>query len=497
MAAWRQCGPWRAAALALPLVLLLAAPRAAAADRPPRRKLQPRSGPSPLPIEARGLAARDVGAAELAEGAREWEGGAAVARRRFGGAVLAYVTPWHRQGYGWAVRFRGKLTHVSPVWYQLRTDGEGQLALVGGHEHNATWLRELREPTEGGGCGGGGAAVGSAEGGSGDAEGRAAGSSGSAESGGDESGGSSGGGGSGDAGHTCSAGGARKPPPRVLPRVVIELGGRELLLLLERPGPAIERLAEEAERRGYDGFVLDAWQAWAAMGAFREGGFGPAAVGFARALAAALRRGGRGLVLAVPPALPAAAGRPHSDVGLLAGLGGEVEGFSVMTYDHLAAIPGPNAPLPWMEANLKLLLEGGGGSGGSGGGGGGKGSSGGGPALEPGSVLLGLNFYGYEFSRPDDGAPAAAAAAGAARWSFDAVVAERFLSALARLQPALAWDGEAGEHYAKFKEGGKRRRIYFPTPASLAARVALAREWGVGLSIWELGQGMEAFFDLL
>jgi chitinase domain-containing protein 1 len=39
--------------------------------------------------------------------------------------------------------------------------------------------------------------------------------------------------------------------------------------------------------------------------------------------------------------------------------------------------------------------------------------------------------------------------------------------------------------------------LYFPTPASLAARVALAREWGVGLSIWELGQGMEAFFDLL
>jgi hypothetical protein len=36
-------------------------------------------------------------------------------------------------------------------------------------------------------------------------------------------------------------------------------------------------------------------------------------------------------VLAVPPALPAAPGRPHADVAVLAGLGGEVEGFSVMT----------------------------------------------------------------------------------------------------------------------------------------------------------------------
>lgn len=196
----------------------------------------------------------------------------------------------------------------------------------------------------------------------------------------------------------------------------------------------------------------------------------------------------------------------------------------------------------------------------------------------------------YEFSRPDGGG-------GADPWSLDAVLADRFLSVAARLQPALRWEEEAGEHFAKFKvgwggraggwgwrlgvgvevwaagvralvddtqeagregrgravgraaratpwlgparrhragrrleakhwegsdlvtvrprargqsgcgakppplqtaqEGGKRRRLYFPTPASLAARVALAREWGVGLSIWELGQGMEAFFDLL
>lgn len=97
-----------AAALAL---LLLAAPPSAA--KPPRRKLAPRAGPTAVPIEERGLLDPGLSAADLAEGAREW---GEPGRRRFGGPVLAYVTPWHRDGYAAAARFRGKLTHVSPVW---------------------------------------------------------------------------------------------------------------------------------------------------------------------------------------------------------------------------------------------------------------------------------------------------------------------------------------------------------------------------------------------
>jgi hypothetical protein len=34
------------------------------------------------------------------------------------------------------------------------------------------------------------------------------------------------------------------------------------------------------------------------------------------------------------------------------------------------------------------------------------------------------------------------------------------------------------------QDGGKRRQMFYPTPASLAARVELARKWGAGLSIW-------------
>lgn len=52
----------------------------------------------------------------------------------------------NKQGADYAVRFRGKFTHVSPVWYQLRTDQEGALVLLGGHDVNESWIAELRAP---------------------------------------------------------------------------------------------------------------------------------------------------------------------------------------------------------------------------------------------------------------------------------------------------------------------------------------------------------------
>lgn len=47
------------------------------------------------------------------------------------------------------------------------------------------------------------------------------------------------------------------------------------------------------------------------------------------------------------------------------------------------------------------------------------------------------------------------------------------------------------------QEGDMRHTVYYPTPAALAARIKLAEQLGVGLSIWELGQGLDSFMDLL
>lgn len=63
------------------------------------------------------------------------------------------------------------------------------------------------------------------------------------------------------------------------------------------------------------------------------------------------------LILAVPPPLPASEGAPapftSSQVQQLEDF---IDGFSVMTYDFNAfGTPGPNAPLPWVQASLELL----------------------------------------------------------------------------------------------------------------------------------------------
>ena len=46
-----------------------------------------------------------------------------------------------------AKQHKDKLTHISPVWYQLRLR-HGAPYLAGGHDVDAEWMGELREPAD-------------------------------------------------------------------------------------------------------------------------------------------------------------------------------------------------------------------------------------------------------------------------------------------------------------------------------------------------------------
>ena len=70
---------------------------------------------------------------------------------------------------------------------------------------------------------------------------------------------------------------------------------------------------------------------------------------------------------------------------------------------------------------------------------------------------------------------------------------------LAKLDPSLTfdWSAEAHEHYLPYSdENEQRAMIFYPSLMSIATRLDLAAKLKVGISIWEIGQGLDYFYDL-
>ncbi|KAJ3131433.1 Chitinase domain-containing protein 1, partial [Irineochytrium annulatum] len=64
--------------------------------------------------------------------------------------TLAYVTPWNNHGYDVAKMFRGKFTHLSPVWYSVKPDDDSiaGYSLHGAHDCDQGWIKEVTEPVK-------------------------------------------------------------------------------------------------------------------------------------------------------------------------------------------------------------------------------------------------------------------------------------------------------------------------------------------------------------
>lgn len=145
-----------------------------------------------------------------------------------------------------------------------------------------------------------------------------------------------------------------------------------------------------------------------------------------------------------------------------------VAGFSIMTYDYTRmAKPGPSSPFKWMKEAVKKFRRNL-------------------PDSDHGKILIGLNFYGMLFVDK----------------RAEAITGEEFIKEISAGGVTSTWDRSHREHtflVQSFNAVGvmSKQSIAFPTLQSINDRVEYAKQIGVGIAIWELGQGLEYFFELL
>lgn len=137
-----------------------------------------------------------------------------------------------------------------------------------------------------------------------------------------------------------------------------------------------------------------------------------------------------------------------------------VTAFSLMTYDYSNLFkPGPNAPIKWVEQCIKNLNPDG---------------------SKRDKILTGLNFYGMEY-QSSGGGP---------------ILGHELLNLISVTKTQIIFDDSSAEHMFDLKKGYGRNIIFFPTLHSINERLKLIEELGTGISIWEVGQGFDYFYDL-
>uniref|UniRef100_A0A182KB93 Chitinase domain-containing protein 1 n=1 Tax=Anopheles christyi TaxID=43041 RepID=A0A182KB93_9DIPT len=248
---------------------------------------------------------------------------------------------------------------------------------------------------------------------------------------------------------------------RVIPRVLFDkFTDRDFSQLLTYPEErtiVAKLLLATARKHRFDGLVLEVWSQLAAR---VEDSY---LIGLVEEICNTLTSASYDCILVIPPARKETYdlfSRKHFEA-----LEPSVTAFSLMTYDFSSVQrPGANAPLYWVRNAVQHICPDGTDR----------------MREKRAKILLGLNMYGSDFT-PNGGQP---------------IVAHEYLALLKHLKGHLTYDEHDVENFFEVKTSNGRHMVFYPTLFSIDERLKLARELGTGISIWELGQGLDYFYDL-